>query len=222
MTRANRSARPRRPGALRARPAIRTTLWTRLRGGGAGRPHRTGRVRAVLGDHEARRHPGDREAAAALLERAGHHARAPRRCADPAVGDGRHARSAAARPGAPGRERGASRRAPCARGAPTIERIAVEILDAAAPAGASGEFDFVERIAAPFPLAVIAWVLGVPRDDWAAAVPVDQRGDRQGRSGVPPARRDARPDRQAGAGRGARLLPEPDRAAPARAPATIW
>jgi cholest-4-en-3-one 26-monooxygenase len=47
-----------------------------------------------------------------------------------------------------------------------IERIAVEILDAAAPTGASGEFDFVERIAAPFPLAVIAWVLGVPRDDW--------------------------------------------------------
>jgi cholest-4-en-3-one 26-monooxygenase len=47
-----------------------------------------------------------------------------------------------------------------------IERIAVEILDEAAPAGASGELDFVERIAAPFPLAVIAWVLGVPSDDW--------------------------------------------------------
>ncbi len=47
-----------------------------------------------------------------------------------------------------------------------IERIALEILDDAAPAGASGELDFVERIAAPFPLAVIAWVLGVPSDDW--------------------------------------------------------
>ncbi len=47
-----------------------------------------------------------------------------------------------------------------------IERIAVEILDDAAPAGASGELDFVERIAAPFPLAVIAWVLGVPSEDW--------------------------------------------------------
>jgi cholest-4-en-3-one 26-monooxygenase len=48
-----------------------------------------------------------------------------------------------------------------------IERIAVEILDDA-PLGtnASGELDFVERIAAPFPLAVIAWVLGVPSDDW--------------------------------------------------------
>jgi cholest-4-en-3-one 26-monooxygenase len=47
-----------------------------------------------------------------------------------------------------------------------IERIAVEILDAAAPAGSSGDFDFVERIAAPFPLAVIASVLGVPHHDW--------------------------------------------------------
>jgi cytochrome P450 len=47
-----------------------------------------------------------------------------------------------------------------------IERIAVEVLDAAAPAGSSGELDFVERIAAPFPLAVIAWILGVPSDDW--------------------------------------------------------
>ena len=47
-----------------------------------------------------------------------------------------------------------------------IERIAVEILDAAAPVGTEGELDFVERIAAPFPLAVISWVLGVPSDDW--------------------------------------------------------
>jgi cholest-4-en-3-one 26-monooxygenase len=47
-----------------------------------------------------------------------------------------------------------------------IERIAVGVLDSASPAGASGEFDFVERIAAPFPLGVIAWSLGVPRDDW--------------------------------------------------------
>ena len=48
-----------------------------------------------------------------------------------------------------------------------IERIAIEILDDA-PLGrnASGELDFVERIAAPFPLGVIAWVLGVPSGDW--------------------------------------------------------
>ena len=47
-----------------------------------------------------------------------------------------------------------------------IERISIEILEAAAPAGSAGELDFVERIAAPFPLAVIAWVLGVPSDHW--------------------------------------------------------
>jgi cytochrome P450 len=49
-----------------------------------------------------------------------------------------------------------------------IDRIAIGILDDAAPAGTPGELDFVDRIAAPFPLAVIAWLLGVPRDDWAA------------------------------------------------------
>jgi cholest-4-en-3-one 26-monooxygenase len=47
-----------------------------------------------------------------------------------------------------------------------IERIADEIVGEATPSGASAELDFVERIAAPFPLAVIAWVLGVPSDDW--------------------------------------------------------
>jgi cytochrome P450 len=49
---------------------------------------------------------------------------------------------------------------------PEIERVAVEILGSAAPAGAAGDFDFVEQVAAPFPLAVVASVLGVPDDDW--------------------------------------------------------
>ena len=47
-----------------------------------------------------------------------------------------------------------------------LERIAQEIVDAAVPARSAGELDFVERIAAPFPLAVIASFLGVPREDW--------------------------------------------------------
>jgi cytochrome P450 len=47
-----------------------------------------------------------------------------------------------------------------------VERIALDVLDGAAPAGAAGELDFVERIAAPFPLAVIAWIIGVPTADW--------------------------------------------------------
>ena len=46
-----------------------------------------------------------------------------------------------------------------------IERIAAELVDDMVAAGPEGEVDFVERVAAPFPLAVIAWTLGVPRDD---------------------------------------------------------
>ncbi len=46
-----------------------------------------------------------------------------------------------------------------------IDRIATGILDEAAASGPS-ELDFVDGIAAPFPLAVIAWILGVPKDDW--------------------------------------------------------
>jgi cholest-4-en-3-one 26-monooxygenase len=47
-----------------------------------------------------------------------------------------------------------------------IERIAAEILDEAATGSGDRECDFVERFAAPLPIAVIAWVLGVPRPDW--------------------------------------------------------
>jgi cholest-4-en-3-one 26-monooxygenase len=46
-----------------------------------------------------------------------------------------------------------------------IDRIATGILDEAATGGAQ-DLDFVDGIAAPFPLAVIAWILGVPKDDW--------------------------------------------------------
>lgn len=47
-----------------------------------------------------------------------------------------------------------------------VERIAIEILDREATAGEVAESDFVERFAAPLPIAVIAWMLGVPRGDW--------------------------------------------------------
>jgi len=47
-----------------------------------------------------------------------------------------------------------------------IERIVIDTLDAAATEGAWSECDFVDRIAAPLPIAVISWVLGVPSDDW--------------------------------------------------------
>jgi cholest-4-en-3-one 26-monooxygenase len=47
-----------------------------------------------------------------------------------------------------------------------IDRIGAGIVDTAIRPGAAGELDFVGGIAAPFPLGVIAWILGVPSDDW--------------------------------------------------------
>ena len=46
-----------------------------------------------------------------------------------------------------------------------IDRITTEVLDRAA-ATTDGEFDFVEHVAAPLPIAVISWLLGVPESDW--------------------------------------------------------
>ena len=134
----------------------------------------------------------DLEATAAVLERAGHHA-APRRA--PVLPPSEmvvHARPAQARPGAPGRERRASRPRRCGRDATTSSASRSRSSTRPRRPARAGELDFVERIAAPFPLAVIAWILGVPSDDWATAVPLDQRGDRQGRPGVPAAGRDRR------------------------------
>jgi len=47
-----------------------------------------------------------------------------------------------------------------------IDRIAKEIVDELLSAGNEGECDFVEKVSAPLPMAVIAWLLGVPRADW--------------------------------------------------------
>ena len=47
-----------------------------------------------------------------------------------------------------------------------IERIAAGVVDLAATHGEIAECDFVDTFAAPFPVAVISWVLGVPRSDW--------------------------------------------------------
>ena len=47
-----------------------------------------------------------------------------------------------------------------------LDLIADEVIDALEADGASGECDFVERLATPFPMAVIAWLLEVPRSDW--------------------------------------------------------
>jgi cholest-4-en-3-one 26-monooxygenase len=50
--------------------------------------------------------------------------------------------------------------------APSIERIASETLDALWKRGEEAEIDFVTEVSAPLPLAVLADLLGVPREDW--------------------------------------------------------
>jgi cytochrome P450 len=45
-----------------------------------------------------------------------------------------------------------------------VDRIAADIVDQGLATGSSG--DFVANVAAPFPLAVIAWIIGVPSADW--------------------------------------------------------
>ena len=47
-----------------------------------------------------------------------------------------------------------------------IEKIGKDIVDALVAESDEGECDFVERVSAPLPIAVIAWMLGVPREDW--------------------------------------------------------
>jgi cholest-4-en-3-one 26-monooxygenase len=47
-----------------------------------------------------------------------------------------------------------------------IERIGKEIVDKLAVEGGRGECDFVNEVSKPLPIAVIAWMLGVPREDW--------------------------------------------------------
>ncbi len=47
-----------------------------------------------------------------------------------------------------------------------IEAVTLELMDTLALEGSSCELDFVERVAAPLPILIIAWLLGLPREDW--------------------------------------------------------
>ena len=49
---------------------------------------------------------------------------------------------------------------------PAIEQISTQILDELCRDGEVSETDFVTSVAAPLPLAVLAELLGVPREDW--------------------------------------------------------
>ena len=84
------------------------------------------------------------------------------------------------------------------------------------PGAPWGECDFVERIAAPLPIAVVAWMLGVPRADWALLFRwtnevIGKDDPEYRRPGETPGQ-----TIQARARRAARLLRAPDRAAPER------
>jgi cytochrome P450 len=47
-----------------------------------------------------------------------------------------------------------------------IEAIGKEIVDDLVEEGLEGECDFVEKVSAPLPIAVIGWLLGIPKPDW--------------------------------------------------------
>ena len=47
-----------------------------------------------------------------------------------------------------------------------IDRIAKKIVDDLLETGDDVSVDFVDKVAAPLPIAVIAWLLGVPESDW--------------------------------------------------------
>ena len=47
-----------------------------------------------------------------------------------------------------------------------IEAIGKEIVDALVKDDLEGECDFVNEVSAPLPIAVIGWLLGVPKSDW--------------------------------------------------------
>ncbi|MBJ19216.1 MAG: cytochrome P450 [bacterium] len=47
-----------------------------------------------------------------------------------------------------------------------VSDLAREIIDDLAQEAIEGECDFVEKVSAPLPLAVVAWMLSLPRSDW--------------------------------------------------------
>ena len=191
--RRHRSTRPVRPDALR-RARLPRRRVDPAPGRDAGGVVRTRGLRAVLGRHQARRHPRRRLAAGALLQRARPDDR-PQGRSRSADRDGRHPRSAAPRPPAPGRHapvhaardqvtprrdratraRGARRHPGCGLG-----RRGVRLRPARGGAVADCGHRLVPRCSPRRP---------------GAAVPLDQRDHRQGRPRVPPSGRDARPRR---------------------------
>ena len=164
-----RPARPRRSRCATPGAGIRTTC------GRACAPRRRSRASNRPGFKPfwaITKHADIMEVASQPLRFSSEHgitlARAERR-PDDAARDGRDARSAAARADAPGRERRASRPKAVRARQDDVERMrSRSSTTAAAPrAGEAASATSSRRIAAPLPLAVIAWMLGRPGADWA-------------------------------------------------------
>ena len=49
-----------------------------------------------------------------------------------------------------------------------IEAVTEEIMSGLGDPGSEASFDFVDRVAAPLPILIIAWLLDLPREDWDA------------------------------------------------------
>ncbi|MBJ18248.1 MAG: cytochrome P450 [Deltaproteobacteria bacterium] len=47
-----------------------------------------------------------------------------------------------------------------------IEKVASDLMGGLGEPESEAEFDFVERVAAPLPILIIAWLLDLPREDW--------------------------------------------------------
>ena len=164
--RLRRSARPRRPGALRARRVSARRVDAAARRG-AGRAHRGARVTSRSG--RSRGTPTSWRSRASRTRFSSEYGITLARAEQPVMkmpdmvvmlDPPRHV---------PMRRVVSGRFTPKAVRArqDDVDRMGTEILDGAVTGGDGGECDFVERIAAPLPLAVIAWMLGLPRDDWA-------------------------------------------------------
>ena len=163
---------------------------------GSGALVRAHRGPAVLGDHEARR------TSSTIGKRPdvflnGPRARdpPPARAADERVpADADPDRPAEARHLPPAHQQALHAALP-AQMHGDIERIGKEIVDelhrrTATAASATSS----TKVSAPLPIAVIAWMLGVPRERLEAALRLDEPHHRRGRSGVPGGGQDAAGD----------------------------
>ena len=148
-------------------------LWTRLRAESPVHRCAADRLRALLGDHQARRHLRDLEAARQVLVGA-RHRRAPREPRKPScarVNQGFGAMRVIIEMDPPGASRLPQGRQPRLHAAGgegprrrLIDTSARELVDKLAGETGEGECDFANDVAAAHPLRILSTILGVPRE----------------------------------------------------------